>query len=88
MYLNCCSFLQFHGPATIRYGHHFNGEPHRKGSRVQNMNHGHSGENLAPSTFENCMSSPGISPVLSGEADAPAGSSSPSRNGGACRQVN
>lgn len=50
------------------------------------MNPGHSGEDLAPSAFENCMSSSGISPVLSGEAGAPAGSSSPSPNGGACRR--
>lgn len=49
------------------------------------MNPGHSGEDLAPSAFENCMSSSGISPVLSGEAGAPAGSSLPSPNGGACR---
>lgn len=45
------------------------------------------GDDLTPSTFGNCMSSPGNSPVLSGEADAPAGSNSPSHSGGACRQV-
>lgn len=39
------------------------------------MNPGHSGEVLIPSTFENHMSSPGNSPVFSGEADGPAGSS-------------
>lgn len=51
------------------------------------MNPGHSGEDLTPTPFENHMSSPGSPPVLSGEADAPAGSSSPSPDGGACRQV-
>lgn len=51
------------------------------------MNPGHSGEDLTLSAFENHMSSPGNFPVLSGEADAPAGSSSPSPNRGACRQV-